>query len=134
MQCALCNTVWQSKSLYCTLLVCITLWFTVRHCITLYWGKFVCYFRKISTIQSFPMKKFERRDDSILHSYIDFCWPLTTSKNNQPRTPQSMIFAAFRVLLLPEIPTTIFIFEENTIFFPSPTFCAQVQKNVFRGS
>ena len=44
------------------------------------WACFFCHFRKTCTIQSFPIKKFERRDNSKLHLYIDFCWPLTTTK------------------------------------------------------
>ena len=41
---------------------------------------FFHYFWKTCIIQSFPLKKFERRYAYTLHSYIDFCSPLTTTK------------------------------------------------------
>ena len=44
-------------------------------------------FWKICTIQFLQIKKFKRRDNSKLHLYYDFCWPLTTTENNQPTTP-----------------------------------------------
>ena len=58
----------------------------------LYRGKFFCHSRKICTMKSFPIKKFERRDFSKLHSYIIFCWLLSSTKNNRPTTPKSQFF------------------------------------------
>ena len=43
-------------------------------------GKFLRHFRNICTIKSFPVKKFERRDDSKLHPCISCWWPLTATK------------------------------------------------------
>ena len=45
------------------------------------------HFRNICTIKSFPMKKFERSDDSKLQPCIGCLWLLTATKNNQPTKP-----------------------------------------------
>ena len=52
-------------------------------------GKCLCHSQNIFTVKSIPMKQFARRCDSKLHSYIAFCWHLTTRKKNWPTTPQS---------------------------------------------
>ena len=38
------------------------------------------FYRSRKFAQFIPIEKFERRDDSKLHSYIDFGWPITTKK------------------------------------------------------
>ena len=62
----------------------------------------VCHSRKICTIKSFPMKQFERRDESKLHSYKCFCWPLTITKITDKQHLNNRFFATFRVWSIPE--------------------------------
>ena len=52
-------------------------------------GMFLCNFRNIHTIKSFPMKKFDRSDDSKLHQCIGCWWLLTATKNKQAIKPKS---------------------------------------------
>ena len=74
-------------------------------------GTFFRCFRKICITRSFPMKKFERRDTSRLHSYIDLYWPLTSTKKiNQQHLNHRLFFLQF------------------LWFSPSPRLYAQVDK------
>ena len=43
-------------------------------------GKFLRLFRKIYTMKFFPMKKFEKSDDSKFHPCIGLWWLVTNAK------------------------------------------------------
>ena len=72
--------------------------------------------RKIFKIIFF-LKKYERKTDSKLNTYIDFSQFLTTREKNQPKQVKSLFLATFRFLcplvffLLP-----ILILRDNKIF------------------
>ena len=85
-------------------------------CICWFWASFR-HFRKICTIKLFPMKKFERSDDSKFHPYIGFWWFVTTTKKNKPTPPKSQIFDTFRVLSLHEKSSTTIFFVKGKLFF-----------------
>ena len=74
------------------------------------------------------MKKFERRDDSKLHSYIGFCWPLTIRKMINQKHLNPIFVATFRVLSLPGIISTTIFFDRKPKISLGPRLNAQVQK------
>ena len=70
-----------------------------------------------STKLNFFLKKYERKTDSKLNSYVDFWWFFTTTKKNQTAQEKSLFLATFMVLWHPEIFfTTYFNFEGKTNF------------------
>ena len=95
--------------------------------VTCHMGKFFCNFRNICTIKSFLMKQFKRRDDPKLHSYIGFCWLLTTTKNMNQQYQNHKFFATFRFQVHPEFfSTSFFISCKIGIFSESKAGCIVV--------
>ena len=70
------------------------------------YGNVLRHFWNICTIKSFPMKKFERSDDSKLHPCIGCWWILTTTKRINPQNLNHSFwplleFRHFRKFFLP---------------------------------
>ena len=55
-------------------------------------------------------KKYERKTDSKLNSYIDLLWFLTTTEKNKTKQVKSLFLATVRVLCPPEffLPATAY--------------------------
>ena len=48
------------------------------------------------------LKKYERKTDSKLNSYIDFLWFLTATEKNKPKQVKYLFLATLRLLCPPD--------------------------------
>ena len=96
-------------------------------------GKFLRHLRNICTIKSFPMKKFERSDDSKLHTFINCWWLLIATKNNQPTKPKYSFWSLLEFCHFRKKNSTTIFFLLKIKFSSSWRFWAQVLKKVYRG-
>ena len=98
-------------------------WFSSNH-LGLHLGKFLAPSPE-NLHNTTLKKKYERKTDSKLNSYIDFWWFFTTTKN-QPTQVKSMFSATFRVSLPPKFFffLSILILRENAFFSKCEMLCS----------
>ena len=90
---------------------------------TMHQSKFLAWPLENLWKKNYFLKKYDRKADSKLKSYIDFLRFLTTTEKNQPKQVRSLYLATFRVLCPPkQISTAYFNFEGSFNFLISQHF------------